>query len=142
MDLTISAREIKSMHEKKYKVKLDTFEKILQRVYNRIRKAVQKNLNNIYYEVPNFILGIPTYNLNECVSYILYKLDQQGYKVIFRKPNHLQIMWILETPEKIIRRVEHNVPALLDANTQKNNNISFSNFSSKSSYNTNRLLEW
>lgn len=142
MDLTISAREIKSMHEKKYKIKLETFEKILQRVYNRIRKAVQKNLSLIYYEVPSFILGIPTYNLDECVTYILYKLDQQGYKVIFRKPNHLQIIWILETPDKLIRRVEHNVPALLDVNANQNKSITFSQLNSKNSYNTNRLLEW
>ena len=140
MDFTISAREIKSVHERKYKTKIDTFEKILQRIYNRIRKAVSKNLSQIYYQVPNFILGIPTYNINECITYILYKLDQQGYKVIFQKPNHLQIHWILETPDKIIRRYEQNVPALLDK-PQNNNNI-LPNLTSKNSYNTNRLLEW
>ena len=73
--------------------KNETFDKILLKIEKKIINA--SSANNYYtgYLVPEFIIGLPLYNLKECVNYIKMKIEKDGFKVEFYEPNLLFIDW-------------------------------------------------
>ena len=46
-----------------------------------------------FFEVPEFVIGYPLYNINECVNYIHDKLTSNGFLVKYYFPNILYISW-------------------------------------------------
>jgi len=74
-----------------------------QRAYNQIlEQALQKVAHCatapnqptfVYYNVPPFVLGLPSLDLKDCIVYIVYQLRYQGYEVRYTFPNLLWISW-------------------------------------------------
>ena len=46
-----------------------------------------------FFLLPEFILGVPRYNMVECTSYVLEKLIDNGFQVKYTHPNFLFISW-------------------------------------------------
>ena len=73
------------------------------RAYNQIlEQALQKVAHSatqpnqptfVYYNVPPFVLGLPSLDLQDCVVYIVHQLRNQGYEVRYTYPNLLWISW-------------------------------------------------
>ena len=56
--------------------------------------ARQKNSQDFtFFVVPEFIFGIPKYNIDTCVSYIIQKLEENGFLIKYTHPNLLYIYW-------------------------------------------------
>ena len=78
-------------------------DKARHRAYNQIlEQALQKVAHSavqptqptyVYYNVPPFVLGLPTLDLQDCVVYLVHQLRQQGYEVKYTYPNLLLISW-------------------------------------------------
>jgi hypothetical protein len=74
-----------------------------QRAYNQIlEQALQKVAHSatapnqptfVYYNVPPFVLGLPSLDLKDCIVYVVYQLRLQGYEVRYTFPNLLMISW-------------------------------------------------
>lgn len=85
-----------------YKQKQYTFEKrtkvydkILQRIHKKIKVAA-RNKNNICfctYLIPEFVIGLPRYDIEICTSYIIDKLTENGFLVKYTHPNLIFISW-------------------------------------------------
>lgn len=78
-------------HENRTKV----YDKILARVHKKIKTAA-RNKNNICfctYVVPEFILGLPRYDVEICTSYIIEKLIDNGFLIKYTHPNLIFISW-------------------------------------------------
>jgi len=74
--------------------KLKTYNKILEQIYNRIKKASREGADPwILYTVPPFIIGLPKLELEDCIVFIVYILRQQDYEVRYTYPNLLYISW-------------------------------------------------
>ena len=74
---------------------LDNYNKILIRIHNKI-KYVSKNLANeqcCWYVMPEILIGIPKYNKNDCIIYVINKLRDDGFIVKYIHPNLLFISW-------------------------------------------------
>lgn len=69
---------------------------ILERCYNRIRKCASVSRSDCLFEVPEFILGKPLYNIDRCVRYVLTNLEGNGYRVTYVFPRFLHISWDLQ----------------------------------------------
>jgi hypothetical protein len=69
------------------------FDKILQRVYNRIKIAMRQNRSNVVYMVPYFILGCTVYNYTDCIAYLIYKLNEEEFEAKFLHPHNIIISW-------------------------------------------------
>ncbi len=71
------------------------YQKILQRVHNKI-KLTSRQRNNMkccWYVIPEFILGLPKYDIGSCTEYLMNKLDDNGFIVKYTYPNLLFISW-------------------------------------------------
>lgn len=57
-----------------------------------IRHAKQERLRTVF-EVPEFILGIPPFNLNEAITFVMERLKKNGFLVSYFFPKLLYISW-------------------------------------------------
>lgn len=76
--------------------RLRSYNKILDQIYNRVL-IVSKLPNNqcyLLYTVPPFILGLPKFDMEDCIVYIVYQLRQTGYEVRYTFPNLIYISWM------------------------------------------------
>jgi len=47
-----------------------------------------------WYQVPEFFVNLPVYNVDKCTKYLKIKLENNGFEVDFFKPNILYVNWL------------------------------------------------
>ena len=70
-----------------------TFDKILMKIEKKIVLSSSGNFYYAWFQIPEFILGLPLYSLKECKDYISMKLKNDGFETEFFEPNYLLIKW-------------------------------------------------
>ena len=95
--------------------KLDTYNKILNRIHNKI-KTVSKydKYNMCWYLFPEVILGVPLYDLKVCISYCIEKLTENGFVVRYTDPNLLFISWDHWVPSYVRKEIKNKTGVNLD----------------------------
>ena len=75
--------------------KVKTYQKILARIHTRIKAISRQRNNNKFcmFVIPEFILGIPRYDIAECTNYVIEKLTDNGFQIKYTYPNLLFISW-------------------------------------------------
>jgi hypothetical protein len=91
MNLDELFRQKKTTEEHKVKM----YQKILNRVHKKIKYASGQRGNEQFccYVLPEFVLGIPKYDVATCNSYIIQNLQENGFKIKYTHPNLLFISW-------------------------------------------------
>lgn len=82
----------KTILEKKQK-KHEAFEKILSICHKRITTAAEYEQLKTIIIVPEFIVGYPIFNLNECLEYVINALTKNGFLVKYYFPKILYVSW-------------------------------------------------
>jgi hypothetical protein len=74
---------------------LSIFNKILNRIHNRIKLTGRNKRNDqfIWFNVPEYLFGEPVYDKGECIAYIVNKLQDNGFLVKYVHPNTLFVSW-------------------------------------------------
>lgn len=85
--------EIKKFIHEREKGRLKIYEEILEKCFHRIQTAVIRDEPFTVFVVPDFIVGKPTYNLANCIQYVIFRLKQNGFDIKYYYPNALQITW-------------------------------------------------
>lgn len=77
------------------KNRLDIYHKILKRIHHKIQLTSRQRYNEqfIFYVVPEFIIGVPRYDINHCIIYVIEKLEKNGFVIKYTHPNMLFISW-------------------------------------------------
>lgn len=109
----ITVSELQNRYKEKCSTWSKTFDKILARCYRQIEVAFRNIESYCIFPVPEFILGIGTYNVIYCSVYIIKNLKQNGYKVKFIDPNILFITWPYTPENKILTITGRNIPTKL-----------------------------
>ena len=91
LDLDELFKEKKQTYEHKIKI----YQKILARVHKKIKTTsrMRNSEKFSFFLIPEFILGIPRYDMAECTSFIIEKLIDNGFMVKYTHPNLLFISW-------------------------------------------------
>lgn len=91
-----NAKEIsRGIMEKKMAQK-NHFKKVLELCYMSIKQSADMNCTHCIFEVPEFLIGHPLYDINECIVYILRKLQEHEYQVSYYFPRTIYIVWNVE----------------------------------------------
>lgn len=91
-DLDIN--KLHEVHAEREKNKRLVFETIYLRCREKILYANNiKHQLNTWYTVPTIIWGLPLYNVQACVGYLMYRLRLQNFKVRYHNPNRIFIDW-------------------------------------------------
>lgn len=98
------------------KNRMNIYKKILARVHNKIRitARTKHNEHHLFYLVPEFIFGIPRYDVNTCISYIIDKLVENGFQVKYTHPNLLFISWNHYIPSYKRQEIKLNTGVSID----------------------------
>jgi hypothetical protein len=89
----ISVYELYNAMREKQTRQASAFTAVLDRCYSRIKKHASVNRVDCVYEVPEFILGHPLYDINRCITFVVRHLHMNGFRVAYYFPRYLYISW-------------------------------------------------
>tara|TARA_Y100000389_G_scaffold58612_1_gene54593 strand:+ start:220 stop:786 length:567 start_codon:yes stop_codon:yes gene_type:complete len=97
-DEMIEKIDMDELYQKKHEIeehRRKIYNKILNRAHTKIKTTsrLKHQEQFCFYIVPEFMLGVPKYNLSECVGYVIEKLIDNGFSVKYTEPNLLFISW-------------------------------------------------
>jgi hypothetical protein len=110
MDELYEKKQISDMN------KLDTYNKILNRIHIRIKTISRQNVNDqfCWFLIPEVIIGVPKYDCNDCITYIFSKLEDNGFKVKYTHPNLLFICWNHWIPQYVRTEIKKKTGQVVD----------------------------
>lgn len=73
--------------------KNECYEQVLEKCHRKIKKAAENKNLKCLYDIPEFIIGFPLYNLTSCITYIIDSLRNNGFLVKYFFPKLLYISW-------------------------------------------------
>ena len=94
--MDISLHNIQNLYDTKQNKKKELYNKIFLRAINLIKESAQLGKNMCMYQIPELILGIPIYNVQECLLYIQGILISKKFNIVIAKPNIIFIFWQLK----------------------------------------------
>jgi hypothetical protein len=75
-------------------LRLETYNRILSAVHQKIKFASQKPGNQMtYFDVPEWQPGCPRYDVKDCILYVVWNLRHAGFKVIYMPYNRIVVNW-------------------------------------------------
>jgi hypothetical protein len=89
----VKANELINSQKERDEKKKITFEKIFVHVEKKIITASSGNYYYTWYQIPEFLIGLPMYSIIECQEYIEKKLKSNGFDTEFYEPNLIHIKW-------------------------------------------------
>lgn len=89
----LSIHDVNRFMEHKKREHISTFEVLHERCKAYIMKYAENGKFRFFFEVPEFILGVPPYRLEDAVKYLLDRLLKAGYLVKYYFPKYMYISW-------------------------------------------------
>tara|TARA_B100000902_G_scaffold398897_1_gene467424 strand:+ start:2824 stop:3255 length:432 start_codon:yes stop_codon:yes gene_type:complete len=90
--------------------RLQHFDEVLKKIHNRIKYNARLEKMYCFYQVPEFIIGKPLYNIEDLRKYLINSLKKDGFQILYVDPNWLFINWELRKKKKtIINKVKKEV---------------------------------
>jgi len=105
MDSKPFSTNIDSLRERyvnKCQIRMKIYEQLLEKCYIRVKNAAENDNTYFLYSIPDFILGMPSYNLAYCAAYIIFDLQKNGFTAKFFNPNVIFITWSYEQPSYLL----------------------------------------
>jgi len=87
------------LFEKKREIsetKLGLYNKVLNRIHHKIKLTSRNNFGKdqwCWYLIPEVMIGVARYNVDECIGYIIQKLKNNEFAIRYTSPNLIFISW-------------------------------------------------
>ena len=87
------------LFEKKREIsetKLGLYNKVLNRIHHKIKLTSRNNFGKdqwCWYLIPEVMIGVARYNVDECIGYIIQKLKDNNFVIRYTNPNLIFISW-------------------------------------------------
>jgi hypothetical protein len=95
--------------------KLETFNKILNRIHVRIKLTSKRtHEKHCWFVIPEVILGVTYFDHAGCISYVLDKLKTNGFNVFYYHPNTLHISWDHWIPKYVRDEIKKKTGVVVD----------------------------
>lgn len=123
--------------------KLNLYNKILNRIHTRIKTSARqnKNIQFVWYVIPEIMIGVPKYDSGECVAYIIDKLRDNGFVVKYTHPNLLFVSWKHWVPNYVRQEIKKKTGVSIDGYGNKvNEEDKKSNNNSSSPEDLNKII--
>jgi hypothetical protein len=85
-------------------------------VHDKIKVAArQKNSQQFcWFLVPEMLIGVPNYDKNMCITYIISKLEENDFVVRYTHPNLLFISWKHYVPNYVRTEIKKKTGTVID----------------------------
>lgn len=105
----LNINSLNNVRDQKQINKYSIYKKVLEKCHHRIIIISKQGGSNCIYIIPEFMYGIPRYDIFGCAEYIISKLKKNGFLVAYVHPNFLYIDWT-------------NIPSQLSKNNTNTSN--------------------
>ena len=112
----LNINELNNVRDKKQINKMKIYKLVLAKCHHRIKITAKQASSSCIYIIPEFLYGVPKYDIRPCAEYIIYKLTKNGLTVRYTHPNFLYIDWS-NIPSQHIQKKENPI------NSKQTNNI-------------------
>lgn len=111
--------DLDELYDRKQKLtqnRINTYKMILARAHTRIKTTARQKCDEqfCFFLMPEFIIGLPKYNIETCVSYVTQKLKDNGFHVKYTHPNLLFISWKHYIPAHERHEIKTKTGVLVD----------------------------
>ena len=100
----LNISDLYSKTNEKNMKRLEIYDNILVKCHNRIKYNSNLEKTYCFYQIPEFIIGTPIYDINEMRKYVINSLKNNGFKIMYIEPNWLFISWIRESNKKLVNK--------------------------------------
>ena len=91
------------INEKQLK-RLEIYDTVLVKCHHRIKYNSDHHQTHCFFQIPEFIIGIPIYDINEMNKYIINSLKSNGFNIDYIEPNWVFIEWSQQHKNKSIQQ--------------------------------------
>ena len=111
--------DLDELYERKQQHDINTtnsYNTILNRIHNRIKTTSRKQLNEHYcwFVIPEMMIGVPRYDVAHCITYVMDKLQDNGFRLRYTHPNLLFISWKHWTPSYVRNEIRKKTGISID----------------------------
>ena len=87
------------------------YEKVLTKCHNKITYSANKYIDQEYtfYTVPDFIVGFPLFNKDECSKFIIKRLLENGFFIKYVGSGLIFICWKIQKKTKVPKKITFNL---------------------------------
>jgi len=99
----MSSLDINSLYETMYSRNIKRYEKfddILKKLHNRVTYNAKNEKTYCFFQIPEFIIGVPLYNVEDLKEYLMKSLQKDGFEYMYLEPNWLFVNWELKKFKK------------------------------------------
>src|SRR3989344_6327233 len=90
----INMFELTKIHKRYQQNKIKVYDHILEDCHKKIYNIVKINdKSECNFKVPDYKFGLPIFNRDACLAYILIKLRKNGFDAKCLPPNQIYISW-------------------------------------------------
>jgi len=113
----IDMKELHATINKQTLKRMELYDSILKKCHSRI--LYNSNLQRTYcfYQVPEFVIGTPLYDILELRNYIMNSLKTNGFEILYIEPNWLFIYWNVKGVKRLTKNT--NITKQINNNQYK-----------------------
>tara|TARA_B100001093_G_scaffold508695_1_gene571379 strand:- start:991 stop:1425 length:435 start_codon:yes stop_codon:yes gene_type:complete len=93
---------------KKNLMRLEIYDDVLVKCHRRIKYNSTLERTYCFFQIPEFIFGVPLYKVEEMRIYIINSLKKDGLQVMYINPNWLFISWSNSGMKKLVNSTTTN----------------------------------
>tara|TARA_B100001094_G_scaffold113056_1_gene108990 strand:- start:320 stop:745 length:426 start_codon:yes stop_codon:yes gene_type:complete len=89
----IDMRKLREESDKRELKKIEMYDDILKKCHHRILYNSRLQRPYCFFQIPEFVFGVPLYNVSELRKYMMNSLNTNGFQLLYIEPNWLFIYW-------------------------------------------------
>jgi len=114
----ITLAKIKQIEDRRQKVRKEIYKKIFEQFSRKIQHAVAASQRSVVLQVPLFLIGYPTYNIENAAKYLKRQLLLAGFTLQNIDHMHFCVSWKASRPvrqeDTIEVEGEESLPSLIN----------------------------
>ena len=99
----IDMKELHATINKQTLKRMELYDSILKKCHSRILYNSGLQRTYCFYQVPEFVIGTPLYDILELRNYIMNSLKTNGFEILYIEPNWLFIYWNVKGAKSLIK---------------------------------------
>jgi len=98
---SLNINDLYKTSDRKNEIRFRIFDNILKKIHIRIKNSAINEKMYCFYQIPEFIIGTPIYDINELKEYLINSLKKDRFKLLYIDPNWLFISWQIKSKKNI-----------------------------------------
>ena len=144
-DAIVDRISLDNLYDRKQQIeqqRIKVYNNILKRIHSKIKLTARQRHDQqyLFYVVPDFVMGVPRYDVATCISYVIEKLSDNGFVTKYTHPNLLFISWQHYIPsyerERIKKETGMNVDGFGNVVKERRRKVGFNLGSSSDDVNS------